>query len=520
MSVALSLAPTVAEFDRRAREGNLVPVSCEIMADLDTPISAFLRIRHLPYPFLLESAEGSEKVARYSFLGAAPRLVLRAFPGRVEVHEETTVRRLPHTDPLAAARDLLARFRPVADPSLPRFYGGLVGYFGYDLIRTIERLPHQPPDDYGLPILSLALADTVVIFDHVRHRIRIVANACVDDRGADAAYRDARRRIEQWIDLLRAPMPDVPGGGPFPPLRLRSNMTRERYLAGVERCKQYIHAGDAFQIVFSQRFAADVGDLDPFAVYRAVRAINPSPFMFYLGGDAGASRRLVPSGGDAGASRRPEVPSGGATLVGASPELLVRLEGDLIQMRPIAGTRRRGLDDDEDRRLEEEMLGSDKERAEHVMLVDLTRNDVGRVARFGTVRVPELMTVERYSHVMHIVSLVEGRLREGLDALDVLRAVFPHGTVSGAPKVRAMEILDELEPTTRGPYAGAVGYAGFGGALDTCIAIRTLTLRDGVAYVQAGGGIVADSEPAAEYDETVNKAKVLIRALEMARRGL
>ncbi len=491
--MAVTLAPTVTEFDRRAREGNLVPVSCEIMADLDTPISAFLRIRHLPYPFLLESAEGSEKVARYSFLGASPRLVLRAFTDRVEIHEGGAVRRLAQ-DPLAAARDVLARYRPVADPSLPRFYGGLVGYFGYDLIRTIERLPHQPPDEYGLPILNLALVDTVVIFDHVRHRIRIVANACVDD-GAERAYHEARGRIEQWIDLLRAPMPEVPARGPYPPLRLRSNMTRERYLAAVEACRAYIHAGDAFQIVFSQRFAADVGDLDPFAVYRAVRAINPSPFMFYLGGDD-------------------------ATLVGASPELLVRLEGDAIQMRPIAGTRRRGLDEDEDRRLEQEMLGSEKERAEHVMLVDLTRNDVGRVARYGTVRVPELMTVERYSHVMHIVSLVEGRLRPGLDAFDVLRAVFPHGTVSGAPKVRAMEILDELEPTTRGPYAGAVGYAGFGGALDTCITIRTLALRDGVAYVQAGGGIVADSEPAAEYDETVNKAKVLIRAIEMARRGL
>jgi anthranilate synthase component I len=496
MSAAVTLAPTVTEFDRRAREGNLVPVSCEIMADLDTPISAFLRIRHLPYPFLLESAEGSEKVARYSFLGAAPRLVLRAFADRVEIHEGGEVRPVRQA-PLDAARGVLARYRPVADPSLPRFYGGLVGYFGYDLIRTIERLPHQPHDDYGLPIMSLALADTVVVFDHVRHRIRIVANACVDD-GAERAYKDARARIEQWIDLLRAPMPAVPSGGPYPPLRLRSNMTRERYLAAVTRCREYIHAGDAFQIVFSQRFAADVGDLDPFAVYRAVRAINPSPFMFYLGGGTADD----------------------ATLVGASPELLVRLEGDLIQMRPIAGTRRRGLDEDEDRGLEQEMLGSEKERAEHVMLVDLTRNDVGRVARYGTVRVPELMTVERYSHVMHIVSLVEGRLREGLDAFDVLRAVFPHGTVSGAPKVRAMEILDELEPTTRGPYAGAVGYAGFGGALDTCIAIRTLALRGGVAYVQAGGGIVADSEPAAEYDETVNKAKVLIRALEMARRGL
>jgi len=272
-------------------------------------------------------------------------------------------------------------------------------------------------------------------------------------------------------------------------------MTRERYLAGVERCREYIHAGDAFQIVLSQRFAVETAGLDPLEIYRALRMVNPSPFMFYLGG--------------------PD-----ATIVGASPELLVRVEGDLIEMRPIAGTRRRGLTEDEDRRLGEEMLADEKARAEHVMLVDLTRNDVGRVSRFGTVRVPELMTVERYSHVMHIVSTVQGRLIAERDAFDVLRAVFPHGTVSGAPQVRAMEILDELEPTARGPSAGAVGYVGFGGALDTCIAIRTLVIKDGVAYAQAGGGIVADSVPASEYDETINKAKALIRAIEMAGRGL
>jgi len=278
-------------------------------------------------------------------------------------------------------------------------------------------------------------------------------------------------------------------------LRLRSNMTREQYLAAAERCREYIHAGDAFQIVLSQRFAAEVGALDPLAVYRALRTINPSPFMFFLEGDE-------------------------VTLIGASPELMVRLEGDVVEMRPIAGTRSRGLTEDEDRRLAEEMLSDEKERAEHVMLVDLTRNDIGRIARYGTVRVSDLMVVERYSHVMHIVSDVQGRLAPGRDAFDVLRSVFPHGTVSGAPKVRAMQILDELEPTSRGPYAGAVGYVGFGGALDTCIAIRTLVVKDGVAFAQAGGGIVADSVPSFEYDETINKAKVLIRAIEMAGQGL
>jgi anthranilate synthase component 1 len=494
MAQALGLEPGTQEFDRRARAGNLVPVSCEVLADLDTPISAFLRLRGLPRPFLLESVEGTEKVARYSFLGAQPRLTLKAFPTYVEISEDGVVRRTQQ-DPLEAARGALQRYRPVGDPTLPRFYGGLVGWFGYDLIRTIERLPNRPPDDRGLPFCSLQLADTVMIFDHLRHRIRIVTNAAVDD-GVERAYRAARDRIEEWLERLRRPLPE-PAAAPGAPPRLavRSNMTREQYLAAVRRCKEYIYAGDAFQIVFSQRFAVETGALDPFAVYRALRMINPSPFMFFLEGEE-------------------------ATLVGASPELLVRVEGDLIEMRPIAGTRRRGLTEDEDQRLAEEMLADEKERAEHVMLVDLTRNDVGRIARFGTVRVSELMSIERYSHVMHIVSNVQGRLRPGRDAIDVLRAVFPHGTVSGAPKVRAMEILDELEPTARGPYAGAVGYVGFGGALDTCIGIRTVIMKDGVAYAQAGGGIVADSDPSAEYDETINKAKVLIRAIETAGRGL
>ena len=494
MTRALTLEPGTREFDRRAREGNLVPVSCEVVADLDTPISAYLRLRDLPQPFLLESVEGGEKLARYSFLGAQPRLTLKAFPTHVEVAEGHATRRSA-VDPLEAARAILQKYRPVVDPSLPRFYGGLVGWFGYDLVRTIEHLPNRPPDDRGLPICSLQLADAVMIFDHLRHRIRIVANAFVEE-GAERAYRGARTRIEEWLDRLGRPLPEPPEAtGPLPTLAVRSNMTREQYVAAVRRCKEYIYAGDAFQIVLSQRFAGEVGALDPFTVYRALRTINPSPFMFFL-------------------------ESGEAALVGASPELLVRLEGDLVEMRPIAGTRRRGLTEDEDRQLAAELLADEKERAEHVMLVDLTRNDIGRIARYGTVQVSELMAIERYSHVMHIVSNVHGRLAPGRDAIDVLRAVFPHGTVSGAPKVRAMEILDELEPTARGPYAGAVGYVGFGGALDTCIGIRTLVIKDGLAYAQAGGGIVADSDPSAEYDETINKAKVLIRAIEAAGRGL
>ena len=493
MAKALVLEPGTQEFDRRAREGNLVPVSCEVVADLETPISAYLRLRDLPRPFLLESVEGGAKVARYSFLGAQPRLTLRASATGVEVIQDGAARRVPG-DPLAAARAVMQRYRPVVDPTLPRFSGGLVGYFGYDLIRSIEHLPNQPSDDRRLPVLSLDLADTVMIFDHLRHRIRVVANADVEE-GAERAYRGARERIEQWLERLRRPVPEPRPTAEAPALRIRSNMTREQYVAAVGRCKEYIYAGDAFQIVLSQRFATEIGALDPFAIYRALRMINPSPFMFFLEGEE-------------------------ATLVGASPELLVRLEGDLVEMRPIAGTRRRGLTQDEDRRLADEMLADEKERAEHVMLVDLTRNDIGRIARYGTVQVSELMAVERYSHVMHIVSHVQGRLVPGRDAFDVLRAVFPHGTVSGAPKVRAMQILDELEPTSRGPYAGAVGYVGFGGALDTCIGIRMLTIRDGVAYAQAGGGIVADSDPSAEYDETINKAKVLIRAIETAGRGL
>jgi len=485
----LEITPGPRAFEAKLQEGNLVPVSCELVADLETPISAFLKLRDLPDAFLLESVEGGERLARYSFLGARPRLVLR-YDGR-QVHRSDGAS-LPGPF-LRAAREVLRPYRPVADPELPRFSGGLVGYLGYDLVRDWERLPSRPPDDLGVAVCQMGLYDTVVVFDHVRRRIRIVANAFAEE-GATHSYRTARERIEEVLERLRRPLEVRPAErhGIRP---ARSNLTREAYCERVLRCKAYIRAGDIFQVILSQRFEVPIGGMDPFLLYRAVRAVNPSPFLFYLD-------------------------FGELSLVGSSPELLVRLEGEHVMMRPIAGTRPRGRTPEEDRALEVELRASEKERAEHVMLVDLTRNDLGRISRYGTVRTTELMVVERYSHVMHLVSTVTGLLQPGRDAFDVLQAVFPHGTVSGAPKVRAMEIIDELEPTSRGPYAGAVGYVGFGGTMDTCIAIRTLVVRGEWAYVQAGAGIVADSEPEAEWQECVNKAAALLRATELACEGV
>jgi anthranilate synthase component 1 len=484
----LTLHPGPRGYESLLRQGNLVPVSCEVVADLETPISAFLKLRDLPHAFLLESVEGGERLARYSFLGAAPRVLVTYRDGRVRVGDGQRPGPL-----LPALRELLQPYRPVRDPELPRFVGGLVGFLGYDLVRDWERLPHRPPDDLGIPTAQLGLYDTVVCFDHVRRRMRVVACAFAEE-GAERAYRAARERIEQVLERLQRRLPEQTVPSPRPPARVQSNMTREAFLERVVRCKRYIRAGDIFQVILSQRFATPVHGLDPFRLYRAARVINPSPFLFYL--DFPAAR-----------------------LAGSSPELLVRLEGGRVWMRPIAGTRPRGRTPEEDAALEAELRASEKERAEHVMLVDLTRNDVGRVCRYGTVQTTELMVVERYSHVMHMVSTVQGELNPGRDAFHLLEAAFPHGTVTGAPKVRAMEIIDELEPVARGPYAGAVGYVGFDGTMDTCITIRTLVVREGVAYVQAGAGIVADSEPEAEYQETVSKAQALLRAVELASSG-
>jgi anthranilate synthase component 1 len=486
----LPITPTKTEFLSRARGGNLVPVVCELFADLETPISAFLKLRNGSDTYLLESVEGGEKVGRFSFIGTGSTARLRAHGRQVAV-EGPQGSFATEADPMAVARDLLAGYRPVPHPGLPRFYGGAVGYFGYDSVRLWERLPNRPPDPIGLPTCYLVLTDAVVIFDHVTHGMKIVANASINGRAAEA-YRAAVETIEQAYERLRAPLVVPEPTGRVEPI-MDQETTAADYMRAVERAKDYVVAGDIFQVVLSRRFSARTSGVDALDVYRALRTVNPSPYMFFLDFD-------------------------GVKIVGSSPELLVRLEDGVVETRPLAGTRPRGLNEADDRRLAGELLGDEKERAEHTMLVDLGRNDVGRVSRYGTVDVTDLMGVERYSHVMHIVSNVRGRLDEGRDAFDVLRACFPAGTVTGAPKIRAMEIIDELEPVSRGPYAGAVGYVGYSGNLDTAITIRTFVMANDRAYVQAGAGIVADSIPEREYLETVSKAKALVRALEIVGR--
>lgn len=504
--------PSRDEFEALAASANLVPVYRELVADLDTPISVYRKVCRGGPSFLLESVEGGEKVARYSFLGCDPFIV---FCSRGDLVEVTTtgshrVRAGGQDDlrvrgnPLEILRGVMARYRPASLPGLPRFYGGAVGYLGYDLVRFIEHLPAPPPQDLELPDSLLVFPATVVVFDHVRHTVKVIHNARIEDpcRAGEvydlavAAVEAVLRRLEETgrgasgYDLLSRWKPGI-SSRPLP--EARSNMERHRFEEAVRQAKEYIAAGDIFQVVLSQRLEAPCS-VTPFQVYRALRSINPSPYMFFLD-------------------------FGELALVGSSPELLVRVENGVVETRPIAGTRPRGATPDEDVHLERDLLADEKERAEHLMLVDLGRNDLGRVCRYGTVKVDDFMTVERYSHVMHIVTEVHGRLEEGKDAFDALAACFPAGTVSGAPKVRAMEIIDELEATRRGPYAGAVGYFGFTGNMDTCITIRTMVIRGNRAYVQAGAGIVADSVPSREYEETMSKARALLRALEVAEGG-
>ncbi len=490
--------PTLEEFRKKAKEGNLIPVYREILADMETPVSAFRKIDDGRNSFLLESVEGGEKWARYSFLGSRPEVIVRSSGRTVEiVRHGRTERRSFQRDPLEVLGDVLSSYRPVPDPGLPRFHGGGVGFLGYDIVRFFERVPDRPKPGLDTPDLFFMITDTLVIFDNVTHRIKVVSNAHVNDRSATAAYRAAVKKIDGIVAKIKKGDRRQKSGVRRRTIKktaLTSNFTPARYEQAVLKAKEYIKAGDIFQVVPSQRFERPIG-VEPFEIYRALRLVNPSPYMYFLR-------------------------CGDTTVVGASPEVMVRLESARIELRPIAGTRKRGATEEEDRALEQELLADPKERAEHIMLVDLGRNDVGRVSEPGSVRVSELMVIERYSHVMHIVSNVRGRLSPGRDAYDVIRACFPAGTVSGAPKIRAMEIIDELEPTRRGPYAGAVGYFGFSGNMDTCITIRTLVIRNGKAYIQAGGGVVADSDPAAEYQETVNKAKAMMRAVEMAEEGL
>ncbi len=492
------LRPTLEEFKAKAKQGNLIPVYREILADMETPVSAFRKIDDGKYSFLLESVEGGEKWARYSFLGSRPEVVVRTFDRTVEViRKGRKEKRAFERDPLEAVQDVLAAYHPVPDPALPRFFGGAVGFLGYDVVRFFERMPDRQKPGLGLPDVLFMITDTLVIFDNVTHRIKVVSNAHVNGGSVVSAYREAVKKIDGIVAKIKkgaGGRTSAAGGRRSKAPKLTSNFTQAQYEEAVLRAKEYIKAGDIFQVVPSQRFERKVS-ADPFEIYRALRLINPSPYMYFLR-------------------------CGDATVVGASPEVMVRLEGGRIELRPIAGTRKRGVTEEEDRALEQELLADPKERAEHIMLVDLGRNDVGRVSESGSVHVSELMVIERYSHVMHIVSNVRGTLAPGRNAYDVVRACFPAGTVSGAPKIRAMEIIDELEPTLRGPYAGAVGYFGFSGNMDTCITIRTLLIRGGKAYIQAGGGVVADSVPALEYQETVNKAKAMMRAVEMAEAGL
>jgi anthranilate synthase component 1 len=479
-----------------------VPVFAELPADLDTPLSAYLRLRPGPYSFLLESVEGGEVWARYSFLGTDPLMVLTAKDGRVSLRRgNAKPQRLPDGDPLEALRGLLGEFRPVAVPGLPRFQGGAVGYLAYDMVRHMERLPRTTHDDLGLPDAVFMLSDTLLVFDNLRHRLLVIANAHVDKRdpaSLDRAYDRAAVRIGMTLAKLARPARAAAAltlTAPGPLLALgeegfTSTMDEGQYSDAVRRAKEYIAAGDAYQIVLSRRLDCRL-EADPFTVYRALRTINPSPYLFYL--------RL-----------------GKTTIVGSSPEVLVRVEGNRVEERPIAGTHPRGATEAQDLAIEETMKSDPKERAEHVMLVDLGRNDVGRVAELGSVKVTEFMSTERYSHVMHLVSHVIGTLKPGCDAFDVLRACFPAGTVSGAPKIRAMEIIDEIEPTQRGPYAGAVGYVSYSGNLDSCITIRTIVCHGKRASIQVGAGIVADSDPKTEWLETGSKARGLVLAIRMA----
>jgi len=509
-------SPTPDEFLKLAARGNLIPVTRRILADIETPLSAYRKIRGQGESFLFESVEGGEHLGRYSFVGCNPRAVIKQTGNRVEVIEngkvvetfEITGRAgrpwpagagwvcAPYqvADGLEVVERVMKKYHAVPVPGLPRFTGGAIGFIGYEFIHDIEPVvPRPPQDELQTPVMYFLIADQLLIFDRVAQTITILVNAILDDAENPAeAYENSVGEIERLVSLLEQPSEHnaVTVTDEIPRIAFESNQTKEKFGANVLKSKEYITAGDIIQVVGSQRFSAPV-KASPIDIYRAARSVNPSPYMFLLELD-------------------------GLSLVGASPEIHVRCEDGVVEIRPIAGTRRRGKTEDEDKALEKELLADPKERAEHVMLVDLARNDIGRVCDFGSVQVKELMTIERYSHVMHIVTQVEGKLSADKTLYDLMRATFPAGTVSGAPKIRAMQIISELEQTTRGPYAGCVGYFSFNGNLDTCITIRTALIKNGKVYVQAGGGWVNDSTPEGEFQETVNKSMAMRKAVAMA----
>lgn len=494
--------PDERKFETLSKKGNLIPVWREILADLETPVSAFMKVGQGKFSYLLESVEKGEQLGRYSFLGSDPVLIFKSKGEKIEIIRQgkSEILRVKK-DPLNTLRKIMAGYKAIDSARLPLFSGGAVGYVGYDIVRFWEEIPDNNRDDLDLPDSLFMLSHTLIIFDHINHTIKVVSYALLDGKESpQIAYGKAKREIDGVIRKLRQPCPSSlhrerkEKKKEIADEKIESNFTSDIFQSRVKKAKKYIRAGDVFQVVLSQRLKRKV-NASAFDIYRTLRSLNPSPYMYYL-------------------------KCGDFEIVGSSPETLVRMEKEEITYRPIAGTRKRGKDEVEDELLAKELSVDSKERAEHIMLVDLGRNDMGRVCKYGTVKVTELFSVEKYSHVMHLVSSVQGKLRKGMNQYDLLKACFPAGTVSGAPKVRAMEIIEELEPCRRGPYAGALGYFGFTGNMDTCIIIRTIIIKDNIAYIQAGAGIVADSEPESEYEETLNKARALIKAIEIAEKGL
>lgn len=494
------VSPSYEQFLENLEHGNLVPVWEEVLADYDTPVSVFRKIDSPGYSFLFESVEGGDKWARYSFLGTEPSVIFRSKGQSIEIMYSDGETETFTGDPILALRDLLSRYRPVSSEELPRFHGGAVGYFGYDIIRFIEDIPDTSPDELKVWDSVYMVMDTVLAFDNVTSKIKIISNAYVPDiKNAREEYEKSLTKIAELKSRLRNSLSErftngIPQDVGEEKFKIESNFEPAHFKDAVLRTKEYIKSGDIIQAVISQRWTTDLR-VDPFDLYRALRILNPSPYMFFL--------RM-----------------GDEILTGSSPEVMVRVEGERIASRPIAGTRPRGKTVSEDEGLAAELIADPKERAEHIMLVDLARNDLGRVSNTGSVKVDDFMIVERYSHVMHIVSNVTALIAEGADAFDVIKATFPAGTLSGAPKVRAMEIIEETEPTTRGAYGGCVCYFSFSGNMDSCITIRTFVIKDGKIYIQAGAGIVADSDPETEYQETVNKVKALVNSVELAEEGL
>jgi anthranilate synthase component 1 len=496
MQANLTALPARAEFLKLARTHTLVPLYRSLTADLETPVTAFLRLAaDEPECFILESVEGGENVGRYTFIGIRPYRKMVSRGASIEITEKGKTRRI-EGDIFALWKEAIEGHTPARLPGLPPFTAGSVGFFAYDAARQIERLPDTTQDDLGMPDASLMFFDEVLAFDHVRKEILLIVTADVRQQKPLAAYENALRRLNRLARRLARPLPTLKHKKPSGKLKIDYKTKKKDFLKSVEQAKEYIAAGDIFQVVLSQRFDVEPA-VDPFSVYRALRIVNPSPYLYFLrfGLDKPADTHIV----------------------GSSPEMLVRVQGRKVEYRPIAGTLPRGANEEEDLQLEDRLLHDEKERAEHVMLVDLGRNDVGRVSEYGTVKVKDLMFVERYSHVMHLVSSIEGRLRKDMTAVDAFRACFPAGTLSGAPKIRAMEIIEELETTRRGIYGGSVLYADFSGNLTSCIAIRTLLMRGKQGHIQAGAGIVADSVPEREYEESINKARAVVRAIERAR---